>query len=394
MAPNIMKSIDIKNMKKIDSKNKKRILLLNPKRKDLPYSLPHNGLALLAAILKKRGHEVLVVDYLFLRSETKNISSFMDSFKPDVIGLTMYAPVFHEANNLIDKIRAIDGKIPIMVGGAFPTLYSNVIDNDLRIDYIFLGEAELTIIGIVESAKRQKIPKIVNIKEIVNLDFLPHPDYTSFYKYKTITSYPMMTSRGCPYRCSFCSSVDLSHRRWRMKSPEACIEEIQLAKKSISSNMVIHIYDDNPNVDKKRFNKFLELFHEKIGGGLNVTHTRADSIDNKFLILLKKCGVRSIMVGVEHGNKEVYDLVNKGETLEQIENACRLIKKHGIGLGLSFVVGLPLDNLERTKESIAFCNKVGAEGATINPIIPYRGTAVRRWFENNNATLYNEIGKV
>ncbi len=388
-----MTSSDINNLKKINNKHKKRILFLNPKKKDTGYSLPHNGLAMLASILKKRGHDVFVVDYMFLRFENKHISYFIDLYKPDIIGVSMYSPNFYEANELITTLRKIDNDIPVMVGGPFPTLYMDILDKDNRIDYIFIGEAELTIIGAVESAKREQIPKIIQAKEIIDLNLMPYPDYTAFYNYKSIIGYPIMTSRGCPNQCSFCASKDLAYRRWRMRSPEDCIKEISLAKKTISPNIAVYIYDDNPTVHKKRFNDFLELFHRDIGGKIIIVNTRADAIDNTFLNLLKKCGITSIMIGVEHAYPEVFKLVDKGETLEQIEQASKLIKKHGLGLGLSFVVGLPLDNLERTKYSIDFYNRMKADGGTVNAIIPFRGTTARKWFEEHGAKLYNEIGK-
>jgi anaerobic magnesium-protoporphyrin IX monomethyl ester cyclase len=201
--------------------------------------------------------------------------------------------------------------------------------------------------------------------------------------------YPIMTSRGCPNQCSFCASFGLS-RKWRPRKPEECIEELELAKKNLPPFKVI-IFDDNPTVDKKRFYRFLELYHKKIKRELFIVNTRADGIDDTFLTLLKKCGVDWIAIGVEHAHPEVYKLINKGESLQQIENACKLIKKHKLELCLSFVVGLPGDNLERTKESIKFYKKMKADQVSLNHITPFRHTAARKWFEEHNSKIYNEI---
>lgn len=388
-----MKSKQLRNIKEVSIKKRKKVLFINPKKKNTTFMWPHNGLATLAAILKKRGHEVLVADYAFMRKEQNtDISFFIKKFHPDIIGISIYTPNANEANELLSRLNQTNPGIPILVGGPHATLYTDILQKDKRIDYIFRGEAELTIIDVVETAKKQKIPKIIQSKEIVDLNDLPFPDYKTFYGWELIRGYPIMTSRGCPNLCSFCASFGLSYRRWRFRNTEDCIKELELAQKNISPYIHAFVMDDNPTVYKKRFHEFLDLFSKRIKTQVHIVNTRADGIDQKLLTLMKKCKCNGISIGVEHAHPEVFKLINKGETLEQIENACKLIKKNNMDLIVSFVIGLPGDNLERTKASIDFCKKVKADAYSINPIIPYRGTAARKWFEENNAKLYDEIG--
>jgi radical SAM superfamily enzyme YgiQ (UPF0313 family) len=278
-----------------------------------------------------------------------------------------------------------------MIGGPHASIYTDEIRKDRRIDYIFIGEAELTIISVVENAKRNRIPKIIQSKEILNLYYVPFPDYKSFHSWNTITSYPVMTSRGCPNKCSFCSSIGLSYRLWRPRKPEECIKELEEAKKEISENLKFVVFDDCPTVNIQRFHKFLELYIEKINAELAIVNTRADSIDDKLLELLKKCNIRLLSIGVEHGNPEVFKMVNKGETLEEVERACELIKKHKIRLGVSFIIGLPGDNLEKTKDSISLCKKLKADVVSLNFLNPFKLTPAREWLEKNHATIYDEL---
>lgn len=381
------------NVKKIPADKKKKILLINPKRRNVLFTTPHNGLAILAGIIKARGHDVRVVDYAFSYNiKDKPISYFINEFKPDVIGISIYTPNAREAEEILSKIYDYSPKIPIMVGGPHGTLYTDIVGKIHGIDYIFRGEAELTILNVIEKAKKEKIPKIINSKDLVDLDTLPFPDYESFYDWQSMTNYSIMTSRGCPFQCSFCASAGLAYRRWRPKNPEKCIEELEKAQREISPNLKFVVFDDNPITDKERFNDFLKLYAERINAELTVVNVRADGVTDEFLRLLKKCRVNFISIGVEHGHPEVFKMINKGETLEQIERAAKLIKKHKIGLGLSFVIGVPGDTLERTKASIRFCKRVKADEYSINLISPYRYTAAREWFEKNNAKLYNEIG--
>lgn len=388
----IMKSHELKSIKEVEPEKKKKILFINPKRKDTGFNCPHNGLALLAAILKKRGHEVLIADYVLMREEKNtDISFFINKFNPDIAGVSSYTQNANEFDGLISRIHEINPVLPIMVGGPHPTLYSNLLEKNKNIDYIFVGEAELTILGVVESAKKQKKPKIIKSEEIVDLNDLPFPDYKAFYRWESIRGYPIMTSRGCPNKCSFCAAANLSYRRWRFRKVEECIRELELAKETLSPHIFVYIYDDNPMVWKERFHEFLDMFSKRIKNTLTIINTRADGIDETMLELMKKCGCTDIFIGVEHANQEVYELINKGETLEEIERACKLIKKHNFALGLSFVVGLPKDNLEKIKDSIRFCKKMRPAIHTINPIVPYRGTAARKWFEEHGAKLYDEV---
>lgn len=385
-----LKSKDLPKIKKI--KNKKKVLLINPKKIDTEFMLPHNGLATLAGVLKKRGHEVLVVDYAFLvENRDKEISFFIEMFNPDIIGISIYTPCINEANEIINKIREISNKIPIMAGGPHASIYTEELKKNKSIDYIFIGEAELTIMGVVENAKRNKIPKIIQSKEILNLYYVPFPDYKSFYGWETITSYPVMTSRGCPNKCSFCSSIGLSYRIWRPRKPEECIRELEFAKKEISENLKFVVFDDCPTVNMARFNEFLELYIEKINAELAIVNTRADSIDDKLLELLKKCNIRLLSIGVEHGNPQVFKMVNKGESLEDVKRACKLIRKHKIRLGVSFIIGLPGDNLERTKDSIELCRELKADVVSLNFLNPFKLTPAREWLEKNHAVIYDEL---
>jgi anaerobic magnesium-protoporphyrin IX monomethyl ester cyclase len=386
-----LKSSDLRDLK--PTKKVKKVLLINPKKEDIEFTYPHNGLAILAGILKKRGHEVLIADFAFLIEERdKDISFFINMFKPDIIGISIYTPNSKEANILIKKINEISPNTPLMVGGYHAFMYSNLLQKDKRIDYIFIGDGELPIIPIVENAKKEKTPKIVQAKSIIfKLDEIPLPEYKAFYGWQKMTHYPLMTSRGCPNRCTFCVNSSLQYRFWRYRKPEECIKELEIAKKEISPDLKIVIFDDCPTTIKVRFHKFLNLYIQKIKNELMIVNTRADSLDEETIKLMKKCGVSYLAVGVEHGNPKVFEMVNKGETFEDIKKACRLIKKHGIELGVTFIIGLPGDTLKRTKDSIKLCKELKPDFLGLNLMIPFRNTAAREWFDKNQASIYDEL---
>ncbi len=384
--------MEYKNLRNINKiKAEKRILLVNPRRPTCEVDIPHMGLAILSSILNLRGHKILVVDYQLIHN-APNIREFMKDFSPDVIGISTTTANTIQAENLINEIRRIDNKMPVIVGGPHATLYPEDLEKNKGIDYIVIGEAEPIIIDLIEKAKREKNPVIMAGKTIINPDNVPYADYKSFYKWEYIRSYPIMTSRGCPYQCSFCPVAYVGQKKWRQREPEDCIKELELAKKEINPHLHILIQDDNPLVIPERFYKFLELFKEKVKLRISITNIRADNVNDKLLILLKKAGCNSLGVAVESANPEVFQRVNKGETLETIDKAARLIKKHGMLLSFCFIIGLPGDNLERIKDSIKFAKKHNPDSIYWNMVMPYKNTAVREWFERNGRVC-NEIGK-
>src|SRR3989338_3383513 len=195
-----MKSEELRNIKEVGEDKRKRVLFANPRRNTTTNQVPHMGLAILASILKKRGHEILVVDYNLI-PDAPNIPSFIRKFKPDVIGITIYTANTKEADKIIGDSKIFAPNTPLIVGGPHPTLYYDESQKDNRIDYIVRGEAELVIMDLVENAKKEKIASIIQARERVNPDDVPYPEYKVFYKWQYIRGYSIMTSRGCPYRC-------------------------------------------------------------------------------------------------------------------------------------------------------------------------------------------------
>jgi len=124
----IVKSKDLRRIKKVDVSKRKRILLLNPKLRTTDFQVPHNGLAILAVILKNRGHEVLVADYAFMYEEQDtDVSFFIKMFNPDVVGISIYTANINEANEMILRVHEFDPNIPIMVGGPHALLYFDLL---------------------------------------------------------------------------------------------------------------------------------------------------------------------------------------------------------------------------------------------------------------------------
>lgn len=364
---------------------KKKVLFFNAKRTKCEGVSPHLGLAMLSAVLKNAGHEVLIVDYQF-KQDAPSPKIFLDDFSPDVVGITLYTATMYEATKIIEVCSEF--RVPIIIGGPHVSLYfKELLD---MANYIVVGEAENIILDLVENAQISKKGQIIR-SESPDPKKLPFPDFKSFYGHQDIEIYPLLTSRGCPYNCSFCAVHLISTKKWRPKNPEDCIQELIFAKSHFKDIYSIIIYDDNPMFKKNHIKNFIKMYlEENINLPLTIINTRADSLDDEVISLLKKAKCPSIGIGVESGDPEVFKKIKKGETLEDIEKAAKLIKSHRIPLALCFVIGLQGDSLISTKKSIQLAKKLKPDHVYWNMITPFKGTLIRDWYDKKG-TVYNLV---
>lgn len=366
----------------------KKILLVNPAVSVC--SVPHTGLAMLSAVLKQQGHVVRIADYHF-SSETAKIEKILDDFRPEVIGISLFSSMVSAADKLVTAIRAKQRNIPLLCGGPHTSSYYKELSQDCRFDYIIIGEAEDVIAGLAQNAVINKMPQIIHAP-LPDINQLPFPDYASFYDYENMSIYPLITSRGCPCDCSFCSIGISNSRKWRPRPIEGCMEEMGRIKLKYPLVKNIVVWDDNFSLDIKRAKIFLETFiQQKVEYKLSLANLRADRIDREFLLLLKEAGCAEIQLGVEHGNPEVFQHVGKGETLEDIRRAARLANECRMKLGCSFIIGLPHDTLKRTRDSIRFAQELKADHIHWNILVPYKGTRVYDYFRQRGQVDDNSI---
>jgi radical SAM superfamily enzyme YgiQ (UPF0313 family) len=356
----------------------KKILFFNAKREKCDSDSPHLGLATLAAVLKESGYEVLVVDYQF-KPDAPYPESFIEDFDPDVVGITLYTATMKEAERIIEQISKFNK--PIIVGGPHATLYYNELID--KANYIIIGEAENIIVDTVKNANLNSKGQIIRSLP-PDPKNLPFPDFTSFFGFEDISIYPLLTSRGCPYNCSFCAVRFVSTRKWRPRRVEDCIEEIIQAKEILTRIESVIIYDDNAMFRKNHIKEFINSYvYNKINLPLTIINIRADSLDNEIILLLKQAKCPSIGIGVESGHPDVFENIDKGETLEDITRAAELIKKYKISLSLCFVIGLEGDSLDKTKYSINFAKKLKPDHIYWNMVTPFEGTKIREWYDKN-----------
>lgn len=310
----------------------------------------------LAGYLEKMGSgvEVLIKD---------NLDDLIEA-KPEILGISSVTENIEFARSLASQAKAIWDSITIL-GGAHITSLPKVLPKEF--DLAVIGEGEETVFDLVRHIQKhgslnedhlRQIPGLsYHIeggvhqtpfrKGLNSLDDIPHPARHKYIK-KTGITY-MMTSRGCPYTCNFCSIPNISEG-YRTHSPEYVVEEISSIKKQFSHVQHIGIFDDLYIVNRKRVEAIADLVSaEGINQDLSFScWVRANLIDEKMVHTLNKMNMLYVAFGAESGSSRVLSKIKPGCTLEQNQQAIDLLHDHGIRVTLSLILGHP----EETEEDL------------------------------------------
>ncbi|MBI5643013.1 MAG: radical SAM protein [Deltaproteobacteria bacterium] len=368
-----------------------KVLLINPP--GWQKGSTNLGLCYLASSLLAHKHKVLIFDVNATDKSPEAVAEKALEYAPDIIGFSLKTSTANAAFLLSKAIKKRYSKAIHVAGGAHITLaFKESLLGNPDIEYCFLGESERSFIAFVERLQDgrpvEEVPGIAYKKggEVVvtpreyieDLDSIPYPNLEVIenFSFKDFR-YPMITSRGCPYPCTYCCVGVVSSKKWRARTPENIIEELKAVKErhGITS---FEILDDNFTLRVDRAKKFCRLLIES---GLNLSwycHNgiRADKLDLELAKLMKEAGCTSVALGVESGDPLIFDSIKKGEPLEAIVNAVKCIKEAGMKAVGYFIIGLPGDSLEGIKNTIKFQKSLGLDHYTYGILNPYPYTEV------------------
>ena len=391
----------------------KRVLLIDPKGFGAGLNL---GLGYLAAVLLKNEYRVKVLDFNndsqrlaksfqfklgIVRPETwdKRVDR-VSKWEPNVIGISINSFTLENALGIIKYCRSkIGDRAKYVVGGPHVTMFRKdfLEKNKDLFDFAVVGEGEETIIDLLKNIKNPKKVKgiiyydlkknqLIETKPrslINNLDSIPFPNFEVFDSVMAgegLFNYQMTSSRGCPYGCVFC--FHMWTRRWRARSPENILEEIKFAKKRFHFK-TLTFWDDNFTLDLDRAKKICDLFlAEKLDLKYSLAGLRADRIDEELIEKLKKSGCIGIAIGIEDGDPSTFPLVGKGETLEDIKKAVRLIQRYNIPLLAYMVTGLINSSYKSFLCSLKFVENLGVT-AHWSIAFPFPDTPLYDWAKEN-----------
>ncbi len=365
-----------------------RVLLIKPfswnsaKGLGFPLSLGYLASSLLAA-----GEEVKILDLQIVEQEDYDRMLFrtLSEFNPELIGITCNS---HERFYSFDIARKIKTwkDVPVVMGGVHVTFTAeDTLKHIKEIDIIVFHEGEDTLVELAKAlslghslrnvkgiAYREngEIKKTPLREYIEDLDRLPPParelfDVDKYDLYLPLYDRPkamhLLTSRGCPYPCGYCSAKEMSGRKVRFSSPERVVKEMELIKTAYPQYKWLFFYDDHLTLKKSRV---IRLCEEIIKSKLDFNwgcYGRVDSIDEEIVDAMKEAGCRMISFGVESGSDAVLGLMEKKINAKMIEKAITIVKRKGLAARSSFIFGYPGERLLDFIKTINLCRKLKLE---------------------------------
>ena len=398
-----------------------KVLLINPpfyRLMGLKYPSFPIGLCYLSSYLRENGHESFVYNiehdtetkHLGFSKITENYDEYLAALKddhhviwdqvnerlrklkPDVVGITVMTPKLASALKVAEIVKTQDD-IPVIFGGPHPTIAPESILESSFVDYVVRGEGEETIVELINQFEGDgKLSEIKGLsftsrnrvchnpgRGFINeIDKLPFPDRESLLDVESYSPEAlgwMVTSRGCPYNCTYCAAHTLWGRGVRFRSPENILAEIKHVKEKYKTKE-FYFRDDSFTVNKKRVSDLCKLIREEdvcIYWGCD---TRADLIDSDVLDQMKSAGCTSISLGVESGSDRILKFIKKGVTKNQLSSAAALIRKAGIQWSAFFMIGFPTETRSEIEETISFMKELDPDHATFSIVTPYLGTEI------------------
>lgn len=379
-----------------------KILLINPPSEFKTPVLPL-GLASIAAYLQENNKraEISVIDAWAENLGFEELESRIGKTDADIVGIYMVSPRYSEGKKTIEICRKALPNALIIAGGPHPSAMPKETLQDIpQLDIAAIGEGELTMSELV---KGESLPSINGIafregKEIKvtaprsfikNLDELPSPARSIFplEKYRTHPPYgrknpyfSMITSRGCPFKCAYCSK-DVFMYNYRARSPQRVCDEIEELILKYGAKE-IHFYDDDFTLDMRRAEAICdEIIRRSIKIIWSCT-TRVDLVNENLLNKMKKAGCWLISYGVESGNQKILDSINKGFTIKQVVSIFELTRKLGIKTLGFFMLGLPGETNETLKETVDLAKKIRPNFASFGILVVYPGSSFAKAIKN------------
>ncbi|MCP4349061.1 MAG: radical SAM protein [Desulfobacterales bacterium] len=355
-----------------------KILLINPPREILqPACFPPMGLAYIGGVLRQKNHKVRIIDassYSWKKLEKEILLS-----NPDIVGITCWTIERGQAFITAKIVRQCFPWTKIIIGGQHATAFPEHMFQIAHADIVVIGEGEETVLEIITAVENNN--PISQVKGIVykegdkigyteprglieDLDSIPFPAYDDF-DLKEYTGLPetkslaaaIITSRGCPYNCIYCSSAVFWKRAWRSRTAENVLEEIVWLYKDYNVRSLI-FFDDLFFLDKNRAIEICKKIIEKNLDIRWVAEGRVNSVNQELLYWMKRAGCYRIDYGVESGSPRILKNINKKITVEQIRQAFKLTHEVGIKPDAYLMVGNPGETNETIDETIQLMGEI------------------------------------
>ncbi len=385
-------------------------MLINPYDENalknaLGFVAPPMNLMYLASSLEHESYSVKIVDDDLLQMGYEKISEMAEKLNPQVVGVTATTSTIKSALKYVEMIKKILPESLTVIGGPHATFMPfETLNSSEYLDVVVKGEGEETMVDILDESFQEvphmdnvqgiffRDPKIGNLKStperplIEDLDSLPFParhlvSFESYMPEKRTGG--IITSRGCVYSCNYCSSSLIMGKKFRSRSPDNVVDEIEelINKYQITD---FGFMDDTFMLNKKRANDIADEIKTR---GLDVTFvasSRVDRVDSGLLQNLKNSGMKTIYYGVESGSQRILDLMKKGITLKNAEDAVKIAKNAGLEVLTSYIIGYPGETKDDINKTIDFSIKLDPDYCQYSILTPFPGTPIYNELKEKN----------
>lgn len=382
-----------------------KIALVTPNWKENPY--PPLGLAYIGAVLEKGNDKVKIFD-LTLDPEKPLEHKIEDilRFSPDVVGISAMSHNYGNALFIASILKKMDCKI--VFGGPHPTIMPEEILKKEFIDFVVIGEGEETFSRLcheIDGSNNYKDIDGLCYKEngdiniqprknyIIDLDKIPFParHLLDLDKYKLMDDFgnkmvTILSSRGCPYRCTYCFK-GLFGIKYRQRSSNNIVEEIRYCVNEYGYKSFYFI-DDLFTLDIKRVKDISDKIKE-----LDITWqclARVNNATYEMFRQMKKSGCYKVHFGIESGNQRILDGIKKGIVLDQIKNAVSNCKKAEIRTKGYFMLGMPGDTIQTMNDTIYLASHLELDDAMFSITTPFPGTELWQSIDKNKIKSFSD----
>lgn len=377
-------------------------------------------LAYSTALLKKNDFEVLLVDAIAEGLDEKVFFKRLEDFHPDVVVCEVSTASIEVDLTIAQKIRErLGDEVKIVFAGLHKEMYEPLfLENHQEVDYILVGEYELTLLFLLQSLdKKQDLNKVLGLvfrdkdgKIIQNpsrplekdLNRFPWParEYLPMHKYVDTPgdiptpSLQLWASRGCPYGCIYCAWPQIIYggSYYRTRSPKNVVDELEWCIKEYNFKS-FYFDDDTFNIGKRRIIALAKEIKERNINLPWAVMARADTMDKEMLIALKEAKLFALKYGVESGSQQLVNDACKGLDLMKAREAIRFTRELGIKYHLTFMFGLPGETWETVEKTINFAMEADPDSLQFSIVTPFPGSHFYEMMENKGHLLSKDFNE-
>jgi anaerobic magnesium-protoporphyrin IX monomethyl ester cyclase len=385
------------------------ILFINPPYKSkiqefLGANAPLLGFGSMSYQLEREGHNIEILDCPTLGLNLSNAAMFVGKVDPDVVGITSTTPSFSEACKMARVVKDLKPECMVVMGGPHVSFEDYSTLESPYVDVVVRGEGELTMRDLVTRLEKgESLSKVLGITYKVKGVVRRNPDrpfiedldalFVSYhklpmsrYKFEGENYATIVSSRGCPYGCVFCSSSLLHGKKWRCQSAERVGREVRFL---IDEYGVKHIefLDDLFTFNNKRVEEICRIFHREKLDVQWFCSSRVNTITNELMAKMRRAGCVGIYFGVESGCQRILNILRKGIKIQQAVEAVRGAKEVGIETVATFILGIPGETVDDIRQTIRFAKLLKSDYTQFTFCTPYPGTELYRFAKGNNLLL-------